>query len=54
MEDEKKTTEAPKEGSPEPTGGALKSLKEDFAKASPKDRLKKFRIDPATKTLRRA
>ncbi|MEE8153292.1 MAG: hypothetical protein V3T76_09725 [candidate division NC10 bacterium] len=51
---EKEENATPTEATPEPTGGALKSLKEDFAKASPKDRLKKFRVDPVTKTLRRA
>lgn len=54
MADEKNTTETPAEGTPEPTGNALKSLKEDYRKASPKDRLKKFVVDPVTKTLRRA
>ncbi len=44
----------PDKGTPEPTGNALKTLKKDYNDATPKERLKKFKIDPVTKTLRRA
>jgi len=53
MADENKDTSTAAEGTPEPKGSALKSLKEDYRKASPKERLKKFTVDPITKTLRR-
>ncbi len=35
------------------TSGSRKTLKEDYAKASKKDKLTKFYIDPTTKTLQR-
>ena len=44
----------PADGSPEPTKSEKQSISEDYAKASPKDKLKKFKVDPFTKTLRRA
>lgn len=50
--DDKKVT--PETGSPEPDKSDRKSISEDYAKASPKDKLKKFKVDPVTKTLRRA
>ena len=49
---EKKTTPAP--AAPVPSKSDPKSIQEDYRKASPKDRLKKFKVDPVTKTLRRA
>jgi len=54
MSEENKTIEKPAEGTPEPTGNALKSLKEDYRKATPAARKKNFVVDPVTKTLRRA
>jgi len=54
MSDDKKKIDVPGPDSPEPTDDALLKLKEDYRKASPKERLKKFKVDPVTKTLRRA
>jgi len=54
MADENKDKTTPAEGTPEPTGNALKALKKDYRDASPKERLEKFVVDPVTKTLRRA
>lgn len=45
-----------KAGIPEdmPSKSSQQSINEDYAKASVKDKLKKFKVDPVTKTLRRA
>lgn len=50
--EDKKTT--PETGTPEPTKSGRKSIAEDYAKATPKAKLKDFVVDPVTKTLRRA
>lgn len=54
MADEKKDETAA--GNPKDMPGKTdqKSINEDYAKASVKDKLKKFKVDPVTKTLRRA
>lgn len=54
MADEKKETGNGAQGTPALKGKALQDLKDDYAKASPKERLKNFKVDPVTKTLRRA
>jgi len=54
MADDKKDQAPPAEDSAEPTRSDRKAIAEDYAKASPKDKLKKFIVDPTTKTLRRA
>ncbi len=37
-----------------PAKSSQKAINEDYAKATPKERAKKFTVDPVTKTLRRA
>lgn len=54
MADENKSTETDIKGTPEPSKSTLKALKKDYRDASPKERLEKFKVDPITKTLRRA
>jgi len=54
MAEETKSTEKDTTGTPEPTKSTLKALKKDYRDASPKERLTKFKVDPITKTLRRA
>jgi len=54
MADENKSTEKDITGTPEPSKSTLKALKKDYRDATPKERLTKFKIDPITKTLRRA
>jgi len=53
MTDDKDKPTAPEENTPKPSSGSRKTLKEDYAKASKKDKLAKFYIDPSTKTLER-
>ena len=50
--DNKPTT--PAEAPAAPSKSTQKSINEDYEKATPKERAKKFTVDPATKTLRRA
>ena len=54
MADDKTDKTTPAETPAEPTSNERKTIQEDYAKASPKDKLKKFIVDPTTKTLRRA
>jgi len=54
MADDKKDQAPPEENTAKPAGSDRKAIAEDYAKASPKDKLKKFVVDPTTKTLRRA
>lgn len=54
MADENKSTETDITGTPEPSKSTIKSLKKDYRDATPKERLTKFKVDPITKTLRRA
>lgn len=48
---DKKVT--PATGSPEPSQSEREKIAEDYRKASPKEKIKKFFVDPVTKTLRR-
>lgn len=54
MATENKEPETDITGTPEPSKSSLKALKKDYRDASPKERLTKFKVDPITKTLRRA
>lgn len=49
---DKKVT--PATGSPEPSKSDREKIAEAYRKATPKERAKKFKVDPVTKTLRRA
>lgn len=53
MADDKKDETTSEETTAKPTSSSRKTLKEDYAKASKKDKLAKFYIDPTTKTLQR-
>ena len=54
MAEDKDKKATPETGSTEPNKSEHKSIQEDYRKASPKERLKSFKVDPVTKTLRRA
>ncbi len=54
MTDEKKDVKAEDQGTPEPAPSTMKNIKKDFMDSTPKQRLKNFKVDPVTKTLRRA
>lgn len=54
MADDKKVETTPEENTDKPARSSRKAIAEDYAKATPKDKLKNFVVDPSTKTLRRA
>jgi len=54
MADDNKNVPAENQGTPEPAPSTMKSIKKDYMEATPKQRLKNFKVDPVTKTLRRA
>lgn len=54
MAEDKSTQATPDKGSGEPSKSSRKAIAEDYRKASPKEKLKNFKVDPVTKTLRRA
>lgn len=53
MANDKDVETTPEETTPEPTGSERKAIAEAYAKASKKDKLTKFFVDPTTKTLRK-
>lgn len=53
MTDDKTDKTPSEETTAKPTGSSRKAIKEDYAKATRKDKLAKFYIDPTTKTLQR-
>ena len=54
MPEENKPTADEKASAAAPSKTEMQKIQEDYQKATPKERAKKFRVDPTTKTLRRA
>lgn len=54
MADDKKVETTPEEDTGKPASSSRKAIAKDYAESTPKDRLKKFVVDPSTKTLKRA
>lgn len=54
MADDKKDETTSEETTAKPASSSRKAIAKDYADASPKDKLTKFRVNPSTKTIERA